>query len=77
MNSDSKDLSSEELAQIEQIREYWNKNPYEYQVSKSPPGTIDYFLDVESHHDQMQSLPVWIYRILLFRCPEKIWNFIT
>ena len=52
MNRDSNNLSSEELSQIEQIREYWNQNPHEYQVSKSPPGTIDYFLDVESYHNR-------------------------
>jgi len=52
MNRDSNNLSSEELSQIELIRDYWNKNQHEYQVSKSPPGTIDYFLDLESFHTQ-------------------------
>jgi len=55
MNNTSTNLSSEELAQIEQIRDYWNKIPFEYELSKSPPGTIDYFLDVESHHNQKYS----------------------
>ncbi|MCH7517559.1 MAG: class I SAM-dependent methyltransferase [Candidatus Dadabacteria bacterium] len=52
MNRDSNNLSSEELSQIELIRDYWNKNPFEYELSKSSPGTIDYFLDVESHYNQ-------------------------
>jgi len=52
MNNTSTNLSSEELSQIELIRDYWNKNPHEYQVSKSPPGTIDFFLDVESYHNR-------------------------
>jgi len=52
MSRDSNNLSSEELSEIEFIRDYWNKKPHEYQVSKSPPGTIDYFLDVESYHDK-------------------------
>jgi len=52
MKRDSKKLSSEELTQIEQIREYWNKNQFEFQLSKSPFGTIDYFLDVESYYSK-------------------------
>ncbi len=52
MNKDSTNSSLEELAQIEQLRYYWNKNPYEYQISKSPPGTIDYFRDVESYYNK-------------------------
>ncbi|MGB2692312.1 MAG: class I SAM-dependent methyltransferase [Thermodesulfobacteriota bacterium] len=52
MNRDSNNLGSEELSKIEHIREYWNKNPFEYQVSKSPPGTIDYFRDVESYYSK-------------------------
>jgi len=52
MNNTSTNLSSEELTQIELIREYWNKNPFEYKLSKSPPGTIDYFLEVESYYSK-------------------------
>jgi len=52
MDRSSKHLSSEELAQIELIREYWNKNPFEYQLSRSPLGTIDYFRDVESYYSK-------------------------
>lgn len=52
MNRDSKDLSSQELAQIELLRDYWNNKPFEYQISKSPAGTIDYFRDVESYYSK-------------------------
>jgi len=55
MNRDSNNLSSEELSQIELIGDYWNKNPHEYRISKSPPGTIDYFLDVKSFHNRKDS----------------------
>lgn len=50
MSGDSDNLGSEGLAHIELIREYWNKNPFEYQISKSPVGTIDYFRDVELYY---------------------------
>jgi len=52
MNRYSDNLSSEELTQLELIREYWNKNPYEYQISRSPLGTIDYFRDLESYYSK-------------------------
>jgi len=52
MNNTSTNLSSEELAQIEQIREYWNKNPFEDELSRSPSGTIEYFRDVESYYSK-------------------------
>jgi len=55
MNRDSNNLSLEELSEIELLRDYWNKNPFEYEPSKNPPGTIDYFLDVESYHDNKLS----------------------
>ena len=32
------------------IREYWNELPHEYQVSKHPPGTLDYFKDIETYY---------------------------
>jgi len=52
MNRDSVDLDPEGLTLIELVREYWNKNPYEYQLSRSPLGTIDYFLDVEAYYSK-------------------------
>ena len=50
MNRGPENLSSEDSAQIELTREYWNKHPFEYQLSRFPLGTIDYFLDVESYY---------------------------
>ena len=55
MQRGSENLSSEELTQIELIREYWNKKPFEYQLSKSPLGTIDYFQAVESYYSTKYS----------------------
>lgn len=52
MNRDSTNLGSEELSKIELIRDYWNKNPFEYQLSRSPIGTIDYFRDIESYYSK-------------------------
>ncbi len=52
MSNTSTNLSSKELTQRELIREYWNKKPFEYQLSTSPPGTIDYFRDVESYYSK-------------------------
>lgn len=52
MNRNSSNLSSEELSKIELIRDYWNKNPFEYQLSRNPVGTIDYFRDVESYYSK-------------------------
>jgi len=65
MKRASANLNSEELSQIELIREYWNKKPHEYQVSKSPPGTINYFLDVESFHNWKFS---YIKKIIDYNC---------
>jgi ubiquinone/menaquinone biosynthesis C-methylase UbiE len=52
MNRNSSNLSSEDLSKIELIRDYWNKNPFEYQISSSPQGTIDYFRDIESYYSK-------------------------
>ncbi len=45
-------IDSAGLTVIEHIREYWNKNPHEYQVSKHPPGTIDYFNDIKAYYEK-------------------------
>lgn len=52
MGRDSYNLATEDSAQMELIREYWNKNPFEFQLSKSPTGTIGYFRDVESYYSK-------------------------
>ena len=36
--------------QIDLVREYWNKKPHEFEVSKNPPGTIEFFHDIEEYH---------------------------
>lgn len=37
---------------IELIRNYWNEHQYEYQISKHPPGTIEYFNDIELYYEK-------------------------
>lgn len=41
---------SGDYVDIELIRQYWNKNPHEYKVSKHPPGNIEYFNDIEHYY---------------------------
>jgi ubiquinone/menaquinone biosynthesis C-methylase UbiE len=36
--------------QIDMVREYWNRKPHEFDVSKNPPGTIEFFRDIEEYH---------------------------
>ncbi len=38
--------------QIDLVREYWTKKPHEFEVSKDPPGTVEFFRDVEKYHYQ-------------------------
>ena len=43
-------MTLEEKTKIEVIREYWNQYPFEYELSKSPKGTIEYFNAVEEYY---------------------------
>ena len=45
----------DEQTKIEMIREYWNLHPFEYELSKSPMGTVEYFKAVEEYYAKKYS----------------------
>ena len=55
MGRESNDSAAQDLPQMESLCEYWNQNPFEYKISKSPSGTIDYFHDVELYYSTKYS----------------------
>lgn len=58
---------SRDQVNIEQVRHYWNENPHEYQVSAHPPGTVEYFKDIESYYEKKHG---YLYELIDYKSLE-------